>query len=289
MKELYYQVAGHVFSLVTGEQEDIEKRLQQYEPFAVQPTKDVTFSLQTTTVPPSDDGFVVEFRQEDEGQEIVSGRMPDGRSRVEFWLRQQRSAILTLNEDYSQGEVYLERHRKFGINNAIMVTFALATANMHTALFHSSVVSYEGKAYMFLGVSGTGKSTHSSLWLKHIEGTELVNDDNPVVRILDNGEVWLYGSPWSGKTPCYRNVSYPLGALVNLKQAPENKIRRMKGVEAYVSLITSISGKRWEPQVADGLHETEKLLAENVPIWHLECLPDEAAARLCCQTIASPL
>ena len=288
MKELYYQVAGHVFSLLTGEQEDMEKRLQQYEPFAVQPTKDVTFSLQITDVLPSDDGVVEEFRQEDEGQEIVSGRMPDGRSRVEFWMNQERSAILTLNEDYSKGEVYLENHRKFGINNALMVTYALATANQRTALFHSSVVSYKGKAYMFLGVSGTGKSTHSSLWLKHIEGTELVNDDNPVVRILDNGEVWLYGSPWSGKTPCYRNVSYPLGALVNLRQAPENKIRRMKGVEAYVSLIGSISGKRWDSRVADGLHETEKLLVENVPIWHLDCLPDEAAARLCCQTVSSP-
>lgn len=289
MKELYYQVAGHVFSLMTGEQEDIEKRLQQYEPFAVQPTGNVTFSLQIVTIPPSAEGVVEEFRQEDEGQEIVSGRMPDGRSRVEFWMNQERSAILTLNEDYSKGEVYLEKHRKFGINNALMVMYALATANQRTALFHSSVVSYKGKAYMFLGVSGTGKSTHSSLWLKHIEGTELVNDDNPVVRILDNGEVWLYGSPWSGKTPCYRNVSYPLGALVNLSQAPENEIRRMKGIEAYVSLIGSISGKRWDPQVAEGLHETEKLLAENVSVWHLDCLPDEAAARLCCQTIASPL
>ena len=126
MKELYYQVAGHVFSLVTGEQEDIEKRLQQYEPFAVQPTKDVTFSLQTTTVPPSDDGFVVEFRQEDEDQEIVSGRMPDGRSRVEFWLRQQRSAILILNEDYSRGEVYLEKFQKFGVNKKGEIRFGLA-------------------------------------------------------------------------------------------------------------------------------------------------------------------
>lgn len=289
MKELYYQVAGHLFSLMTGEQDNIEKELRQYTPFAVQPTKNIIFSLQITTVPPSDEGVVEEFRQQDEDQEIISGRMPDGRSRFEFWLNEERSAILTLNKDYSKGEVYLVNHQKYGVNNALMVTFALATANMHTALFHSSVVSYEGKAYMFLGVSGTGKSTHSNLWLKYIDGTELVNDDNPVVRILDNGEVWLYGSPWSGKTPCYRNVSYPLGALVNLKQAPENKIRRMKGVEAYASLFVSISGKRWEPQVADGLHETEKLLAENVPIWHLECLPDEAAARLCCQTIASPL
>lgn len=289
MKELYYQVAGHVFSLVMGEQDNIEKELQQYEPFAVQPTKDVTFSLQITTVPPSDEGVVVESRQEDEGQEIVSGRQPDGKSHVEFWLRQQRSAILTLNEDYSRGEVYLEKHQKFGINNALMVTYALATACCKTALFHSSVVSYKGKAYMFLGVSGTGKSTHSSLWLKHIEGTELVNDDNPVVRIGEDNEVRVYGSPWSGKTPCYRNVSYPVGALVKLDQAPHNDIQRLKGVKAYAVVMSSVSGKRWDSQLAEGLHETESLLVQLAPFWHLDCLPDEAAARLCCKTIASPL
>ena len=161
-----------------------------------------------------------------------------------------------------------------------MVMYALATANKRTALFHSSVVSCQGLAYMFLGHSGTGKSTHSSLWLKYIEGTELVNDDNPVVRISDDNEIRVYGTPWSGKTPCYRNVSYPLGGIVKLSQAPYNKMQRLKGVKAYATVVPSISGKRWDSQMANGLHETEELLARLVPIWHLDCLPDEAAARL---------
>jgi hypothetical protein len=143
-------------------------------------------------------------------------------------------------------------------------------------LFHAAVVSYEGRGYMFLGRSGTGKSTHARLWLKYIEGTALVNDDNPVVR---DGVV--YGSPWSGKTPCYRNVSYPLGAIVLLSQAPYNEIRRLIGIHAYVALIESISGKRWDERIADGLHQTEDALVAQVPVWHLECLPDEEAARLC--------
>ena len=133
---------------------------------------------------------------------------------------------------------------------------------------------------MFLGESGTGKSTHSSLWLKYIKGTELVNDDNPVVRILDHQEVRVYGSPWSGKTPCYRNVDYPLGGLVDLAQAPYNNIRRLRGIEAYVALVPSISGMRWNEQMAQGLHDTEDLLAQLVPVWHLDCLPDEGAALL---------
>ena len=159
--------------------------------------------------------------------------------------------------------------------------FALSTADKGTVLFHAAVVSHEGRGYMFLGPSGTGKSTHASLWLKYIDGTELVNDDNPVVRITDDGQATVFGSPWSGKTPCYRHVSYPLGGIVMLSQAPYNKIIPLSGIHAYVALMESISGKRWDSKIADGLHFTQNALASSVPMWHLECLPDEAAAKLC--------
>ncbi|UKK79275.1 MULTISPECIES: hypothetical protein [Segatella] len=171
------------------------------------------------------------------------------------------------------------------IDNALMIMFALATADKDTVLFHAAVVSYEGRGYIFLGPSGTGKSTHASLWLQHIAGTALVNDDNPVVRIDEDGSAMVYGSPWSGKTPCYRNVHYPLGAIVLLSQADCNKIQRLSGVYAYVALIESISGKRWDERIADGLHQTENALASSIPVWHLECLPDEEAAILCNETI----
>ena len=55
--------------------------------------------------------------------------------------------------------------------------------------------------------------------------------------------------------------------------------------EAYAALMASISGKRWDKQVAEGLHQTEDLMAGEVAVWHLECLPDEGAARLCSETI----
>ena len=200
-------------------------------------------------------------------------------------LNDKRSAVLICSQDYRLARLSLEKYPQFGVNNALMVMYALATANKRTALFHSSVVSYQGRGYMFLGHSGTGKSTHSSLWLKYIEGTELVNDDNPVVRVLENNEVRVYGSPWSGKTPCYRNVSYPVGAIVKLSQAPFNKIERLKGIKAYAAVMPSISGKRWDQLLAEGLHETENLIAQHARVWHLDCLPDEAAAQLCCKTV----
>ena len=139
---------------------------------------------------------------------------------------------------------------------------------------------------MFLGKSGTGKSTHARLWLQNIQGAELMNDDNPAVRVFKDGTAVVYGTPWSGKTPCYRNVSAPLGGIVLLCQAPYNRITRLTGIGAYVAVVPSISGKRWDSRIADGLHETENALAGNIPVWHLDCLPDADAAHLCKDTIA---
>ena len=284
MKELYYKVAEHVFVLKTGEHDSLIGELRQYEPFLTEPTNEVSFRVEIVDDLTVSD-IQEEMRQEDEGQTIVVGKTNDGEAYLEFWLDKRLCSVMIVDKDYRQTQVSVKENWSFGVNNAMMVMYALATANSQTALFHSSVVSYQGKAYMFLGQSGTGKSTHSSLWLKYIEGTELVNDDNPVVRIID-GVARVYGSPWSGKTPCYRNVVYPVGGIVKLDQAPYNEIKRLKGVRAYAAVVPSISGKRWDKRLAEGLHETENLLAQYVPVWHLDCLPDEAAARLSCNTCA---
>ena len=278
MDSFYYKVADHVFALnVEG---DHLGDLWQYEPFRTEPADDVVFRLETVGELPVA-RFHEMFRQEDKGQTILAGHTDTGEPYFEFLLGKVRSAVLLTSADYRVGRFLVKDNWTFSVNNALMIMYALSTSNSRTALFHSSVVACQGRAYMFLGKSGTGKSTHSSLWLKHVPGAELLNDDNPVVRILDNNEVRVYGSPWSGKTPCYRNLSCPLGAIVKLRQAPYNRMERIKGVNAYVTIMPSISGKRWDSSLAAGIHKTESLLAELVPIWRLECRPDEAAVLLC--------
>lgn len=282
-----YNVADHRFAVLADEA--LLGEMTQYEPFAVA-TDDapVLFTLKVAQEEPFPDaGITIETSQEDEGSQILVGHTADNRSYFEFQLWGDRSGRLLVSADYSRATLWLDNHQLYGLNNALMVLYALATACLGTALFHSAVVGHEGRGYMFLGKSGTGKSTHACLWLRYVAGTELVNDDNPVVRVFPDRTV-VYGSPWSGKTPCYRNMSLPLGAIVLLSQAPHNEIRRLRGVEAYAALVPSISGMRWNRTVADGLHATEDALAGCVPVWHLECLPDEDAALLCSGHIVQP-
>ena len=258
--------------------------MKQYQPFMDEEDGNTLFTLR---VQKSDTPIIYKecHRQEDEGTSMICGETPEGKTILEFQIRNEVMGRLVCSHDFTEGDVYYRTRRRFYVvNNSLMMMYTFITSDKMTTLFHSSVVSYQGKAYMFLGKSGTGKSTHSQLWLKHIEGTELVNDDNPVVRIID-GEARVYGSPWSGKTPCYRNVDFPIGGIVKLKQAPHNEIRRLKPVEAYVAMAMSISGLRWKKQMGDGLHQTENLLTATVPIWHLSCLPDQNAAEICSKTI----
>lgn len=180
-----------------------------------------------------------------------------------------------------------EAEARFVANNFLMMLYAFASAPHGTLLMHASVVAYQGKGYLFLGKSGTGKSTHSRLWLNHIEGCYLLNDDNPLLHIDPlQEEVTVYGSPWSGKTPCYRNERMPLGALVRLEQAPENSIERLKSVHALASVMPSCSNLKPDPQVLGGVMGSLNRLIRRVPVYRLRCLPDEEAARLCHMTIA---
>ena len=174
---------------------------------------------------------------------------------------------------------------RYALNSCLMLLFTFSSASKGALEMHSSVVTYDGRGFMFLGKSGTGKGTHSQLWMRNFPGTELLNDDNPIVRLLPDGTVRVYGSPWSGKTPCYKAQDAPVGAIVRLRQAPQNRIERLGTVHAYSSVMASCSGFRAIRALADAQHETLSVVAEQVPCYQLECLPDEAAARLCYKTV----
>ena len=283
MKKEYYIVAEHLFCVEADE--SIIKLLSNYEPFKTDISNDALFSLTVTDGGPIQ--YIEELSQDEEGQDIVCGHTEQGDAVFEFRWAGRTAGWLVCSAGYRQGTLYLSGFQAKGaVDNALMVMFAMASSCMGTALFHSATVSLDGKGYMFLGKSGTGKSTHARLWLQNIPGTELMNDDNPAVRIKADGTAVVYGTPWSGKTPCYRNISAPIGGIVLLSQAPYNKIVRLKGIGAYAAVVPSISGKRWDSLIADGLHETENALASGVPVWHLDCLPDADAAHLCKDTVA---
>lgn len=197
-------------------------------------------------------------------------------------------AGLIVNPDFTRGSVYVDddpEKAQYGFETALMLMYTLAAIPYGILTMHSSVVRKDGQAYMCLGKSGTGKSTHTRLWMDNIQGCDLINDDNPLVACRD-GKVVVYGSPWSGKTPCYRNVSAPVKAFLQLKQAPYNKIRRLSNFEALAYVLPSVSVMKCEPRTVDKVCDTVSDILESVPVYMLECLPDADAALLSYSTMS---
>ena len=191
------------------------------------------------------------------------------------------------SQDWKEVTVYADQNNiRFAIDNATMLVYAFATSSLRTLLFHAAVIKRHEQAVLFLGRSGTGKSTHAQQWLKAFNDAELLNDDNPVVRIIGD-EVRVYGSPWSGKTPCYKNISAPVSALVQLAQSPVNKINQLRMTQAYPYILASVSGLKMIPQMMDNLYDSISSLLSLRPVYFLDCLPNPDAARLCAQTCLS--
>lgn len=138
----------------------------------------------------------------------------------------------------------------------------------------------EARGYLFLGHSGTGKSTHARQWLAAFDDAWLLNDDNPILRVMEDGEVRVYGSPWSGKTPCYKNAYARVGGIVKLSQAPHNKIRTISLPEAYAYMLSSASGMKMDRHMADCMYDSIKHVITHVKCYHMECLPNVEAAEV---------
>lgn len=237
------------------------------------------------------------------------------------------------------------RHNPAFFRFGLWSMFNIAAVARQALAIHSSVICLNGQAVLFLGESGTGKSTHTRLWREHIPGATLLNDDSPIIRLVpqltDTSEgpadtaakfsantaatsstntvatsssntaatssadtaatspanmaadaspaqprVLAFGAPWSGKTPCYRNMSCPIRAVVRLSQAPHNRIRRLRPIEAIGALLPSCPPSfAYDQTLEDAVCTTISSVVAQVPVYHLECLPDAAAAELACRTI----
>lgn len=196
--------------------------------------------------------------------------------------------LLQTDEDFCQCHCALNgtyNMRCFGLNNALMLIFAFAGCHHNTLLIHASLVRQNGYGYAFIAKSGTGKSTHVSSWLRYIPNCDLMNDDNPIIRIINN-RPYIYGGPWSGKTPCYRKIKAPLGAITRIDRAQENSIEQLNPIAAFASLLPSCSSMKWDHVVYENICNIITKIIETTKIYTLHCRPDKEAAEICYQAIS---
>ena len=278
-------------------------QMTNYEPFGITQELDTEpiFALKV------EQNGLLSMEQREVYPHVFTDNSEDDMPRIEVYRSLEKEWLIRISQiatspiccelvcdaDFTRGMLHIDaecQDVRFCIDNGLMLMFAFRTAPLMTLEMHAAVVvkkeamrrkGEKAKGYLFLGHSGTGKSTHARQWLAAFEDAWLLNDDNPILRVMDNGDVYVYGSPWSGKTPCYKNESALVGGIVKLSQAPENKIQTISLPQAYAYMLSSASGLKMEQTMADNMFETIKHIITHIPCYHLACLPNEEAAKVC--------
>lgn len=291
MKQLYI-VAQNAFAVsVADGLKAWTEIMPRYSPFVAKATTEpvLEVDIQVGEIPVRNGSTI--YETVDDGIGFVSAsvsRRADGSLVMEFkhvaeprtrlWMRMPavlNKADIVIAPDGDGDDPYFLTH-------AVMIAYMLATGVNGTLLIHSAAVVEGGKAYLFQGKSGTGKSTHAALWMRNIAGAELLNDDHPVIRFAPDGVAMAYGSPWSGKTDCYRNLSAPVGAFVRIVRGKENVLEILQPLKAYASLTASVFYLPFlSEEVRETRHRVIERLVESVQCCEMHCRPDREAALTC--------
>ena len=150
---------------------------------------------------------------------------------------------------------------------------------------HCSAVVLEGRAYLFSGNSGMGKSTHTRLWQSTFgSGARVINDDKPALRLID-GVWYAYGTPWCGKDGININEKAPVAGVCFLKQAPHNAIRRLDNQEALENILKQTIRIFDDPMLLGAVLGHLDHFLKTIPVYELENLPVPDAARLSYETM----
>jgi len=152
-------------------------------------------------------------------------------------------------------------------------------------MLHSSAVVLDGKAYLFSGPSGMGKSTHTRLWQKEFPGAIVINDDKPALRKID-GVWYAYGTPWCGKDGININTRAPLAGICFLRRGEENKIRRLPPIEAAAAVMTQTLWRCKTPEALSIMTGVVDRVVRDIPIYELYNRPEPAAAHLSYRTMS---
>ncbi|WP_027089500.1 hypothetical protein [Thomasclavelia saccharogumia] len=188
--------------------------------------------------------------------------------------------IKSKEEDERQGINIRNFSNEYLETLAVYRKIATQMPQFNVLLFHGSVIAVDNKGYLFTAPSGTGKSTHTRLWMERFKNRAyMVNDDKPLLKI-DNDIVTAYGTPWDGKHRLSTNTSVSLQGICILYQAKENTIKKINKKDALMQILQQTYRPLDNPQAyIQTLNLIDQLL-NSTPVYKMGCNISQEAVNI---------
>lgn len=136
-------------------------------------------------------------------------------------------------------------------------------------LLHSSCVVKDNQAYLFSAPSGTGKSTHTNLWLEEFKDAYILNDDKPAIIFKDNA-LYAAGTPFSGKHDISKNLLVPIKGICFIERSLNNWIKEISSKQAIFEILNQTERIPYENDMTLILSHIENIV-KNTKIYKMGC------------------
>ena len=187
---------------------------------------------------------------------------------------------MKVSKDGSATDIYcfpsITKEHTCHIFHALRFAFLIAAQLHGMFVIHSASILYKGKAWLFSGCSGTGKSTHTALWNK-IYNTPVLNGDLNIISIKDNLPV-TYGLPWCGTSGIFTTASYPLGGIIFLKKAAVNNVVKLTNYDQALSIMQRMVSPSWDVTLLQKNLDFAENIIQKIPVYRLDCTKEPEAA-----------
>lgn len=192
------------------------------------------------------------------------------------------SEIMLVDKEWKQIRIFppVDIHN---ISTFLLQIFHAHAVHQHMIQIHSSMINYQESGILFLGPSGIGKTTQAELWNNYLDAL-IINGDMNFVQETSGGFIG-WGTPWHGSSPYCENTSVQVRALIVLKQASDNSIRKLEGFEKVHAVSNNVIYPTWLENGMELCLETLDHLLSKIPVYELSCRPDEDAVRLVEETV----
>jgi hypothetical protein len=177
---------------------------------------------------------------------------------------QRADYLIKVDSYFTKADLFV--HDEFSLNHALLNLYScFIVHNNWGLLIHSSCVKENGKAHIFAGHSGAGKSTAAKLSMPR----ELLSDEATLLKISPN-QVIVYNSPFRSELDSEGElISVPLASIQLLHQAIQTKRTEVNKSDAFSQLMDKVFFWNRTPEETKKVLNLLVMLVQNVKVYDL--------------------
>jgi len=162
----------------------------------------------------------------------------------------------------------------YSLDASLRILHSLILADQGGFLLHAASAVRNGRAFLFFGPSGAGKTTMTRLAPPDVQ---LLSDEISYVR-RDGAKYVAHGTPFSGElAKSGENISAPIVGFYRLVKAPANRVIPMQSADAVRALLESVLFFAEDPHLVKLVFRSVCDLVCKMPVYRLEFVADRTA------------